>query len=82
MNTRPVLIRPHVGTTIVAAALSVVIATLLLLGVVELFVRDGFPLQNVVIAEAVCGEHSRGSERDACVQSLLAGSYHRHVASR
>jgi len=82
MNWSSTLVRPSVGSTIAAAALSVLIATLLLLGVTELFVRDGFPLQDAVIAERACTDYSFWSEREACVQSLLAASYHHRVASR
>ena len=52
------------------------------LGVTELFVRDGFPLQYLVAAERACSDYLFWSEREACVQSLLAASYHHQVASR
>ena len=71
-----------IGSTITAVALSIVTSTLLLLGVTELFVRDGFPLQYLVAAERACSDYSFWSEREACVQSLLAASYHHQVASR
>jgi hypothetical protein len=82
MNTSLTLARPQIGATLAAIALSIVVATLLLLGVTELFVRDGLPLQNVVITERACSEYSFWSEREACVQSLLAASYHHRIASR
>ena len=82
MKSSPTLARPHIGLTIAAAALSFVIATSLLLGITELFVQDGFPLQDAAIAERSCTEYSFWSEREACVQSLLAASYHHRIASR
>jgi hypothetical protein len=81
MKLNPAL-PPQIGSTIAAATLSIVVSTLLLLGVTELFVRDGFPLQYVVAAERACSDYSFWSEREACVQSLLAASYHHQVASR
>lgn len=82
MESSPTLARPAIAPTIGAAAASLVIATSLLLGVTELFVQDGFPLQDAVIAERACSEYSFWSEREACVQSLLAASYHHRIASR
>ena len=76
------LVPPRVVTRFAAAALSFVIATGLLVAVVELFHRDGLPLQNVAIAERACSEHAFVSERTACVQAILAASYHRHLATR
>jgi hypothetical protein len=73
---------PQIGSTIAAATLSIVVSTLLLLGVTELFVRDGFPLQYLVAAERACSDYSFWSEREACVQSLLSASYHHRIASR
>ena len=73
---------PEIGSTIAAAALSIVVSTLLLLGVTELFVRDRLPLQHLVAAERACSGYSFWSEREACVQSLLAASYHHQIASR
>jgi hypothetical protein len=82
MNTKPVLPRSHIGTTIVAAALSFLIAIGLLTAVAGLFLDEGTPLQNVVIAERACSEFTFISEREACVRSFLAASYHRRLASR
>ena len=82
MDSSPTLERGHVGATVAAAALSLVIATSLLIGVTELFVSDGLPLQHAVIADRACSEHSYWSEREACVQSLVAASYHQRIASR
>lgn len=82
MQSSPTLARPHIGSTIAAAALSLLIATSLLLGITELFVQDGFPLQDAVIAERACSAYSFWSEREACVQSLLAASYHHRIATR
>jgi hypothetical protein len=82
MNTKPALARPHLGMTIVAAALSFVIAIGLLVAVAALFVQEGAPLQNVAIADRACSKFAVISEREACVQSLLGASYHGRLASR
>jgi hypothetical protein len=79
MNARPVLARPHVVTTVVAAALSTLIAIGLLTAVTGLFQRDGAPLEQVVIAEHACTNYAFVSERESCV---LAASRVRTVASR
>lgn len=82
MNAKPVLARPHVVTTTVAAALSSVIAIGLLTAVAGLFQRDGAPFEQVVIAERACTNYAFVSERETCVRLYLAASRFRNVASR
>jgi hypothetical protein len=82
MKLSPALALTQIGSTIAAAALSIVVSSLLLLSITELFVRDGLPLEYAVAAERACSEYSFWSEREACVQSLLAASYHHQIASR
>ena len=82
MNAKPVLARSHVITTIVATALSALIAIGLLSAVAGLFQRDGAPFEQVVIAERACTNHAFVSEREACVRLFLATSRVRNVASR
>jgi hypothetical protein len=82
MNTKPTLTRPHVVTTIIAAALSSFIAIGLLGAVVGLFERDGTPFEQVVIAEHACANYAFVSEREACVRLFLAVSRVENVASR
>ncbi|HWZ70223.1 MAG TPA: hypothetical protein VN326_01940 [Casimicrobiaceae bacterium] len=79
---KPTLARPHVVRTIVAVALSALIAIGLLAGVTELFQRDGTPFQQVVIAEDACANYAFVSERETCVRLYLAASRFRNVASR
>ena len=79
MNTKPVPGRRSVGSTVVAAALAMVIALGLLGSVANLFLRDDLLLQNVAMAERECRGYSYVSEREACVRWLLAASY---VATR
>jgi hypothetical protein len=81
VNTKPVLTGPHVVTTIVAAALSALIAIGLLSAVTGLFQRDGAPFEHVVIAERACANYAFVSEREACVQLFLASRV-RNLASR
>ena len=82
MNAKPTLARPHVVTTIIAAALSALIAIGLLTAVTGLFQRDGTPFEQVVIAEHVCANYAFVSERETCVRLYLAASGVRNVASR
>jgi hypothetical protein len=81
MNAKPALARRHVVTTIVAAALSALIAIGLLTAVTDLFQRDGAPFEQVVIAEHICAS-AFVSEREACMRLYLAASRVRNVASR
>ena len=81
MNAKPTLARRHVVTTIIAAALSALIAIGLLTTVTDLFQRDGVPFEQVVIAEHVCA-NAFVSERETCVRLYLAASRLRNVASR
>jgi len=80
MNAKPVLTHPHVGTAIVAAALSALIALALLSAVAGLFQREGTPLAQVVIAEHACSNNVFVSERETCVRSHLATSRVQNVA--
>jgi hypothetical protein len=82
MNAKPTLARPHVATTVVAAALSALIAIGLLSAVTGVFQRDGAPFEQVVAAERACTNHEFASEREACVRLFLAASRVRNVASR
>ena len=82
MNTKPVLARSHVATTIVATTLSALTAIGLLSAVAGLFQREGAPFEQVVIAERACTNYAFVSEREACVRSFLAASRVRNVASR
>jgi hypothetical protein len=81
MNAKPTLARRHVVTTIVAAALSALIAIGLLTAVTDLFQRDCAPFEQVVIAEHICA-NAFVSERETCVRLYLAASRVRNVASR
>ena len=82
MNAKPVLARPHVVTTIFAAALSTLIAIGLLSAISGLFQRDGTPFEQMAIAEHACTNYAFVSEREACVRLFLAASRVRNVASR
>ena len=81
MKTKPIAARP-LGLTIVAAALSFLATIGLFTVVAGLFVSDGMPSQNVLIAERACSESAFISEREACVRASLPAGYDRRVASR
>jgi hypothetical protein len=82
MNAKPTFARPHVVTTLVAAALSAFIAVGLLTAVVGLFERDGTPFEQGVIAEHACPNYAFVSEREACARLFLAASRIRTVPRR
>ena len=81
MKTKPIAARP-LGLTIVAAALSFLATIGLLTVVAGLFVSDGMPSQNVLIAERACSESAFISEREACVRASLPAGYDRRAPSR
>ncbi len=81
MNNKA-LNRSPLGKTIVAAALSLLVAIGLLSAGAGLFLRDGTPLQNVAIAERACSGFAFVSERETCVRSFFAAVYRKRVASR
>ena len=80
MNAKPILARRPIGTTLVAAALSALVAIGLLSTVSSLFLRDGAPLEQAAIAGRACADYAFVSERDICMRSF-AGSRDRNVAS-
>jgi hypothetical protein len=83
MNAKPTLARPYVAASMVAAALSILIAIGLLTAVTGLFQRYGAPFEQVVIAEHACASNVFASEREACVRSHLATSrVQKNVARR
>jgi hypothetical protein len=82
MNAKPIHAHRHVGTIIAAAALSALIGIGLLSVVAGLFLRDGTPLEQVVIAEHACADYAFVSERETCMRLFLAASHIQRVASR
>lgn len=80
MNAKPIHARRPIGTTLVAAALSTLVAIALLSTVSSLFLRDGAPLAKVTIAERACADYAFVSERETCMRTLAA-SRARNVAS-
>jgi hypothetical protein len=82
LNAKPILTRPHVAATIVAAVLSAFIAIGFLCAVAGLFQRDGTPLAQIVIAERACADYAFVSERETCMRLFLAASRVQRVASR
>ena len=75
------LLPRRLGTTLVAAALSLLIAIGLVSVVAELFLREGTPWEHVVAVERACDESRFVSEREACMRSSLEDSHDR-VARR
>ena len=56
----------------VAAALAAVITIGIFSGVIELFHRDGWPLERLVAAERACAGRAYVSEREACMREWAA----------
>ena len=79
MNARPVLPRRPVSMTLAAAALSILVTLGLLNAVAGLFLRDGMPLEQLVIAEHACADYSFVSERATCMRAFLGAP---RIASR
>ncbi|HEX4524482.1 MAG TPA: hypothetical protein VH704_13250 [Casimicrobiaceae bacterium] len=74
--------RSRVGGTLVAVALATLIAVGLLDGVATLFLRDGTPFEQALIAERACSEYRFVSEREACMRAFAARADRPAVASR
>jgi hypothetical protein len=74
--------RRHPTATVILAALALVIAVGLLSGVVVLFLGDGRPFEQAVIAERACSEPAFVSEREACMRAFMAAGQRPAVASR
>jgi len=82
MYARPVLPPPRLGVVVAAATLSFLAAIGLFASVAGLFLGDGMPFEQVVVAERACAEAAFVSEREACIRSFIAATHERRVASR
>ena len=82
MNAKPVLVQSHVGTKLVAAALSALIGISLLGAVTDLFRRNGTPFEQLVAAERACADHAYVSEIETCVHATFAASRPQRIAGR
>jgi len=80
MSTQP--FRSRLGATVTAGALAVLVSSALLGGVLALFLRDGMPFEQVLIAERACSEPRFVSEREACMRAFMATAQRPAVASR
>ena len=82
MNPQFIVTRHHIVTMIVAVVLSALIATGLLSAVAGLFLRDGTPFEQVVVAERACANYAYMSEREVCARAFRGNSQISRVASR
>ena len=82
MNANSVFARFRIVRVIIAMILSTVIAIALLTSAIDLFLRDGAVLEQVVAAENACAGAEFVSERQACVRSYLSESPRPRVATR
>jgi hypothetical protein len=74
--------RSHLGATVAAGALAVLVSSAVLGGVIALFLRDGLPFEQALIAERACSEPRFVSERETCVRAFVAAAQRPAVASR
>lgn len=74
--------RSRLGATVAAGALAVLISAALLGGVLALFLSDGMPFDQAVIAEHACSEPRFVSERETCMRAFAAAAQRPAVASR
>ena len=82
MRARPMIARPRVVRTIIAAGLAVLITTSLFAAITSMFQREGAPFEQVVAAERACANYAFISERETCVRLDLAASRVHNIASR
>jgi hypothetical protein len=82
MNPQSDLTHPHFVTMILAAMLSAVIGIGLLSAVAGLFLRDGTPYEQALIAQRACANNAYVSEREACARAFRGDSHISPVASR
>lgn len=81
MNGKPLLARPHLGTKIVAAALSSLITIGVFTVIARLFLGDGTRWAQAVIAARACNDAEFVAEREACTRAVIA-LHTQRVASR
>lgn len=82
MNPQSDLTPRRLVTLIVAAVLSAVIGIGLLSAVAGLFLRDGTPYEQALIAQRACANYAYVSEREACARAFRGDSNISRVASR
>ena len=80
MSIQPIFTR--LGARLVSGAFAVLIAIGLLTGVAALFLRDGFPFEQALVAERACSGYAFVSEREACMRAFAAALERPAVASR
>jgi len=82
MTARPVFAPPHAAAVFIAAVLATAIAIGVLTVVSGLFLDDGTPFEQLVVAERACAHYAFVSEREACANAYVAASRGQSVASR
>ena len=84
MFAKPAVIpRPQPRHPFWAAAASAGAITIgILASVIELFLRDGLPMERLAAAERACVGHAHVSEREACMREWAAARQTGSVASK
>ena len=74
--------RSRLGGALVALTLAALLAIGLLDGVAALFLHDGTPFEQALIAERACSEYKFVSDREACMRAFAAAVERPAIASR
>jgi hypothetical protein len=82
MNREPVLERPRLVTSFVAAILATNTAIGILAAVAGLFLSSGAPMELLAAAERACAERHYVSERQACMRQRLGAAHSLSMASK
>lgn len=59
MNRKPSLSHPSLTAHFIAATFAGIVAVGILASVTELFVRDGWPMERLAVAERACAANAR-----------------------
>ena len=73
---------PRRGGTLVALTLAALLAIGVLDGVAALFLHDGTPFEQALIAERACSEYKFVSDREACMRAFATAMERPAIASR
>jgi hypothetical protein len=72
MDRKPSLPHPRLTAQFIAATFAGVVAVGILASVTELFVRDGWPMERLAVAERACVATGQVAEHDACMRQWLS----------
>ena len=82
MDRKPSLSHPPLTTHFIAAAFAGVVAVGILASVTELFVRNGWPMERLAVAERACAADGQVARHDACMRQCLSAPRAQIMASQ